>query len=310
MKAHNDYPNHRTVRQWAKIGFLPAEGAEGMELWSNRYCQKKYKYFGVNEVKEATPEQLAEFFRPERERCNKKSKERRQRKKAERQETIDRDRKEKQQEIINAAVKPYLMRILELHNIIKALSTSDISNISNISDGKILVIDTETTGLDPEKDELLQLSIIDIDGNTLFDSYFRPSVKTWASERVNGISPEMVQNAPTISEKMPEINEILFRAETIIGYNVFFDINFLRNNGLILSDNVEFEDVMEQFAVVYGEWSDYYGYKYQKLTTAASYFGYDWKSRPEGAHNSLADCYATLFCYNAMNSNSAKRETH
>lgn len=37
-----------------------------------------------------------------------------------------------------------------------------------------IVIDTETTGLDPEKDELLQVSIIDDEGNVLFNSLFRP----------------------------------------------------------------------------------------------------------------------------------------
>ena len=31
MKVHNiDYPDHKTARQWAKQGFLPIEGAEGI----------------------------------------------------------------------------------------------------------------------------------------------------------------------------------------------------------------------------------------------------------------------------------------
>lgn len=40
---------------------------------------------------------------------------------------------------------------------------------------KKIVIDTETTGLNAKTDELLQVSIIDTDGNVLFDSYFKPT---------------------------------------------------------------------------------------------------------------------------------------
>ena len=36
---------------------------------------------------------------------------------------------------------------------------------------KGIVIDTETTGLDFEHDEILQVSIVDLDGNLLFNSY-------------------------------------------------------------------------------------------------------------------------------------------
>ena len=294
--TYSDHLSYKTARQWAKQGFLPVDGAQGTELWANQFYQDKYTYYSSDEVTEATAEQLSEFFRPEREHRNAKAKARRQRKKVERQAEIERERKKEQQEIINNAVKPYLARISELYKIIKAISKADTSSSS---EGKTLVIDTETTGLDPELDELLQVSIIDSDGNTLFNCYFKPCVTSWAAaERVNGITPEMVQNAPTISEKIAEINEIMAKADKIIGYNTFFDLDFLRNNGLILSKNVEIIDVMEQFAPIYGEWGEYHGsFKWQKLTTAANYYKYDWNSRPEGAHNSLADCFATLYVY-------------
>lgn len=38
----------------------------------------------------------------------------------------------------------------------------------------IIVLDTETTGLNWEDDELLQISIIDGDGNTLINEYVKP----------------------------------------------------------------------------------------------------------------------------------------
>ena len=44
---------------------------------------------------------------------------------------------------------------------------------------KYIIIDTETTGFHPyDGDELLQVSIIDTDGNVLFDEYFKPQHRT------------------------------------------------------------------------------------------------------------------------------------
>lgn len=45
---------------------------------------------------------------------------------------------------------------------------------------KAIIFDTETTGLDPRKDEILTLSVIDGDGKTLWDRAYRPSnVTVW-----------------------------------------------------------------------------------------------------------------------------------
>lgn len=168
-------------------------------------------------------------------------------------------------------------------------------------ENKYIVLDTETTGLNAAEDELLQVSIIDNEGTVLFDSYIRPTQHTeWAeAERVNHITPEMVDNSPTIEEVMPEINNILKRYDKIVGYNVRFDADFLKHNGAEFL-NAEYADAMKMFAPIYGEWNDQRGsYKWQKLTAAADYYGYDWSAHEE-AHNSLGDCYATLFVYKKL----------
>lgn len=169
-------------------------------------------------------------------------------------------------------------------------------------ENKYIVLDTETTGLNAAEDELLQVSIIDNEGTVLFDSYIRPTQHTeWAeAERVNHITPEMVADAPTIAEVMPEINDILKRYDKIVGYNVRFDADFLKHSGAEFS-NAEYADAMKMFAPIYGEWNDQRGsYKWQKLTAAADYYGYDWSAHEE-AHNSLGDCYATLHVYKEIN---------
>lgn len=163
-------------------------------------------------------------------------------------------------------------------------------------ENKYIVLDTETTGLNAAEDELLQVSIIDNEGTVIFDSYIRPTQHTeWAeAERVNHITPEMVADAPTIAEVMPEINDILKRYDKIVGYNVRFDADFLKNNGAEFADNTNFVDSMKIFSLYFSADN-----KRCKLTEAADYFCYDWSEHKE-AHNSLGDCFATLYVYKKL----------
>ncbi len=169
---------------------------------------------------------------------------------------------------------------------------------------KVIVIDTETTGLQAGVDEILQLSIIDGDGNTLYDKYFKPEHQTsWEeAEAVNGISPQDVADCPSFKSEIETINNIVKDSDIVVGYNTPFDVGFIEASGASMPDNAEYYDVMQEFAPIYGEWSDKYGcYKWQKLTVCAAYFGYDWSSTK--AHNSLADCLATLYCFNKIKAN-------
>lgn len=296
MKVHKIESESKTARQWAKKGYLPIEETKGTLMWTNYFCQHSAEYFSPEQVTKASEAQLREFFRPEREYRNQLDRERRAKKRAELLAERELERKREKIAEIREISLPYLKRVAELS---KTLNNRKYSTV---------VIDTETTGLDPERDELLQISIISHQGEKIFDSYFNPNADSWpAAEAVNHISPEMVQDAPSITEKIAEINEILYQADMIIGYNTYFDIRFLENSGVIFSEKVNVVDVMQEFAIIYGEWSDYFmSYKWQKLTTAANYYKYDWSTLPEGAHNSLADCYATLFVHNKIREKSSR----
>lgn len=290
MEEHKINDNYMTERQWALKGYLKKEGAEGTLLWSNITHNDYFRYYAPEEVRPATKEEIHEFFRPERERRNAKARERRAKTRPARIAEKNRERKLKKIAEEHKLILPYLTRLAEL------------SAKANNGKCQKIVIDTETTGLDPSKGELLQLSIISSDGEILFDSYFKPEAESWPeAQRINHISPEMVKDAPSISDKLVEINEILYQAHMIIGYNVKFDVNFLKASGLFIADETEYLDVMVEFAPIYGDWNDYFAnYRWQKLTTAAKYFGYDWSTAPAGAHNSLADCFATLYVFNKI----------
>ena len=160
---------------------------------------------------------------------------------------------------------------------------------------KVICLDTETTGVDPKRDEVLTLSIIDGEGNVLFDRMFKPERTTaWPSaSKVNRIYPEDVEGCAPIGESLGEIDAILADATRIVGYNLNFDLGFLDAAGACIPETgVEFWDPMVLFAELYGEWNPRRGeYKWQKLTKAAEFTGYEWDG---AAHGSLADARATL----------------
>ena len=163
-----------------------------------------------------------------------------------------------------------------------------------------IILDSETTGLRARQNDILQLAIIDDQGNVLFNEYIKPTKKTaWPdAEAINGISPEMVKDKQPLSFYKDQIQEIINKADTIIGYNLQYDLSFLILAGIRIPTGVVQIDVMYEFAPIYGEWNDYYEtYKWQKLVTAAAYYGYD---GIKDAHDALADTQMTLYVYNQM----------
>lgn len=172
--------------------------------------------------------------------------------------------------------------------------------------GRKVVFDVETTGLDPFTDEILKVSAVDQDGNVLIDEFVKPMwTLEWAKvEHIHHITPRMVENAKTIEELWGKLETIFLSAEELIAYNFDFDFVFLREAGVVFPSaaKVPRTDVMVDFAVEYGEERDG-NYKFQKLVTAAAYYGYEFQ-----AHDSLEDAKATLHVYNKLQESSPEHK--
>ena len=138
--------------------------------------------------------------------------------------------------------------------------TSKMKCLQPVKKSKIICLDIETTGLDYEYDEILQISILDGTGRILMNEYIQPLSRTeWPSaENIHHISPEMVQNSKTLRNFMPSIQGIINSADLIVGYNTVFDLMFLTIAGLSLPEQVIICDVMRDFAPIYGDWNDYF----------------------------------------------------
>ena len=156
---------------------------------------------------------------------------------------------------------------------------------------KVICIDTETTGLDPKKDEILQVGIVDGSCNVVLNTYIRPDHRRrWPkAQEMSGISWDTVKDAPEMWEVRDEIERIIADASLVVGYNVGFDVSMLEESGVNV-DKSKTYDVMEDCARVWGKWSDKKGdYLWMKLAEAAKKFDIDFD-----AHDAVNDATATV----------------
>lgn len=166
-----------------------------------------------------------------------------------------------------------------------------------------IIIDTETTGLDPFMDEILELAAIDADtGDVLINRRYGTIARSeWAgAERINHISPADVAGLPPLGACKEDI-EIINSADLIIGWNVDFDIRMIEAAGIKVKPR-RF-DLMAADANVLGEITpDRRSGKYRKLADAAAWWGFDPQMAEQRYHvaeyhGALFDCAATREIY-------------
>lgn len=119
---------------------------------------------------------------------------------------------------------------------------------------RILSIDSETTGLNADVDQIVELSFISLEN--LYDSTpteltvrFRPSVAiSREAEKLHGLKALDLIKCPTFADRAAELKRSLDEAEVLLGYRIDFDIAILsaefRRSGMSLphwSDKVIFD---------------------------------------------------------------------
>lgn len=175
--------------------------------------------------------------------------------------------------------------------------TGDVTALRELPRDRVVCLDVETTGLDPNADEILQVALIRGDETVLLSSHVRPErhVRWPVAQRVNGISPEMVAGCPSLSSLSQDLERHLCDAELIVGYNVAFDLAFVRAAG-ISCGSVPVFDVMREFAPVAGRRrGGSCDCSWVSLEHCAHHYGIRFR-----AHDALEDARATLRCFWAM----------
>jgi DNA polymerase-3 subunit epsilon len=99
----------------------------------------------------------------------------------------------------------------------------------NMKREKVLFFDLELTGF-YDRDEILSITIVDGFGELIMDTLVKPTHTTkWKkTEKIHGITPEMVENAPTLAELTPRIKELFANADHIIAYGVSTDYSHIK----------------------------------------------------------------------------------
>jgi DNA polymerase III epsilon subunit-like protein len=159
--------------------------------------------------------------------------------------------------------------------------------------GKAIIIDTETTGLN-EDDEILQLAIIDLQGNVLLETLVK-SAKLISPEAsaVHGIIAQSVASAPTFAELCETITNLICERD-LVAYNADFDRRMLlqtcKNYGLPEFKFAEWHCAMEKYAHFWGDRYKNGNFRQYSLTNACIQEGI----AINGAHQAKKDCLMTL----------------
>lgn len=151
---------------------------------------------------------------------------------------------------------------------------------------KCVILDLETTGLG--KAEIVQIGIIDTDGQVLVNSLVRPLWPSEAgAERVHKITEAMLEGAPPLEQLLPAIAEAISGREVLV-YNLNFDYGVLADclyrRGIAEGEwlnRSHWYDLMPIYAEFVGEWHERSeSYRFQPL--------------PGSKHDAAGDCRATL----------------
>lgn len=173
-----------------------------------------------------------------------------------------------------------------------------------ISDDKKIIVDIKTTNWLTDgvvsNAEILWLTIIDTEGNVLYDRALAPEYEHNQDFRLlskrTGIDFDQLSSAPTFSKQIYKINEILLSANTIIGYSAGKIMGYLRQSGCVWRSDYELISLDKAFEDTIAEITDK---ENATLEECAAFWNYEWQN--EGTeHSTLDNCRAILHCYNRM----------
>lgn len=160
-----------------------------------------------------------------------------------------------------------------------------------------IVFDLETTGFRPGLDEIIEISAVKVKNSEIIDTYstlVKPSIRIPASAtRVNGITNDMVSDAPEIKEALEGFVEFV-ETGILVGHNIHsFDTNFIYDAAMEVFQEGIYNDYID---TLYMAKSCLPQLKHHKLGDISEYFGIS----TEGAHRALNDCVMNQKCYEKM----------
>lgn len=99
-----------------------------------------------------------------------------------------------------------------------------------LSEKNYVILDTETTGLDPQQHEILEFCLYFPYSGVVYKSKVKPKHIENAHPKaleVNGYKPEEWQNAPHFESVVEPLCKMLY-GHIVVGHNVQFDLNMIK----------------------------------------------------------------------------------
>ena len=154
--------------------------------------------------------------------------------------------------------------------------------------GELIAFDIEATGLDIATNEIIEIGIAKFKNGEVqeqFSTLVKPSIPIPTDiTHLTGIHPEDVQNAPTLTDILPQL-EAFFGGSPVIAHNSIFDVTFMQKYGLLHNnyaiDTYELSSILLPTAP---------RYNLNSLTTGLGI-------ELENAHRALDDAIATAYLY-------------
>lgn len=173
---------------------------------------------------------------------------------------------------------------------------------------EFVVFDTETTGLTPSRDRIIELAAIRfVDGapTEMFETFINPEKPiSHEATAVNHITDEMVAGAPTISQILPSF-ESFVGSSPLVAHNLAFDLKFLYYSGSnVMESRRKYFDTLtiaqkllkkpkskydKEFEVWTKDYDSDYDVYNHKLETLAEYYNITYPAK----HRAAADAIVT-----------------
>jgi len=154
----------------------------------------------------------------------------------------------------------------------------------------LVVLDIETTGVNPRKDEIIELYMLKVINNEFIDEYhskfkINKNIPLFIS-KLTGIYDWHLKNSPELESELNNIKTFLENA-IVVGHNLSFDISFLKNafekNKIDLVFNEKIDTLKMSRALLRNKVRNH------KLSTISQFF----KTQNKNNHNAKDDVLTT-----------------
>lgn len=160
--------------------------------------------------------------------------------------------------------------------------------IQKFKNGRIVVLDTETTGINVLKDEIIQIYAIEIINGEMgneFHFYLKNTIPVGNSSDVHGLTDEFLKTEGREPKEVLEELKEFIKSDVVAGHNINFDLSMVLENGKRKNVLFEFKEYYDTLDISRRliEAENY------KLTTLSSLLGLK-----AATHDAKDDVWATF----------------